>query len=122
MGILAAVGYRGAATCEFLLTPEGDIFFLEVNTRIQVEHPVTEEVTGVDLIREMFRIAEGGRLGEVPPTRGHAIEFRINAEDPWADFRPTPGRIDRLRLPAGPGVRVDFGYVEGDTVLPTMIH
>ena len=118
VGILAAVGYRGAATCEFLLTPEGDIFFLEVNTRIQVEHPVTEEVTGVDLIREMFRIAEGGRLGEVPPTRGHAIEFRINAEDPWADFRPTPGRIDRLRLPAGPGVRIDFGYVEGDTVPP----
>ncbi|KQU89617.1 acetyl-/propionyl-CoA carboxylase subunit alpha [Mesorhizobium sp. Root102] len=119
VAVLSAVKYQGAATCEFLLTGEGDIFFLEVNTRIQVEHPVTEEVTGVDLIREMFRIAEGGRLPEnFPAVRGHAIEFRINAEDPWSDFRPTPGHIDRMHLPAGPGVRTDFGYAGGDTVPP----
>ncbi|AZO07910.1 ATP-grasp domain-containing protein [Mesorhizobium sp. M3A.F.Ca.ET.080.04.2.1] len=119
IAVLSAVGYRGAATCEFLLTGEGDIFFLEVNTRIQVEHPVTEEVTGVDLIREMFKIAEGSPLPEsFAPVRGHAIEFRINAEDPWADFRPTPGRIEALQAPGGPGVRIDFGYATGDTVPP----
>ncbi|MCF6110410.1 acetyl/propionyl/methylcrotonyl-CoA carboxylase subunit alpha [Mesorhizobium muleiense] len=119
IAILSAVGYRGAATCEFLLTGEGDIFFLEVNTRIQVEHPVTEEVTGVDLIREMFKIAEGEHLPDsLSPVRGHAIEFRINAEDPWADFRPTPGRINQLQLPGGPGVRNDFGYAAGDSVPP----
>jgi acetyl-CoA/propionyl-CoA carboxylase, biotin carboxylase, biotin carboxyl carrier protein len=118
--ILSAGGYRGAGTCEFLLTPEGRIFFLEVNTRVQVEHPVTEEVTGVDIIRAMFRIAEGEPLpADMPTPRGHAIEFRINAEDPWADFRPTPGRIAKLHLPAGPGVRLDFGYVEGDSVPPS---
>ncbi|TGP18194.1 MULTISPECIES: biotin carboxylase N-terminal domain-containing protein [unclassified Mesorhizobium] len=117
--VLSAVGYQGAATCEFLLTSDGDIFFLEVNTRIQVEHPVTEEVTGVDLIREMFRIAEGEPLpASFPAVRGHAIEFRINAEDPWADFRPTPGHIAGMQLPAGPGVRIDFGYADGDTVPP----
>lgn len=117
--ILASVAYRGAATCEYLVTPEGEIFFLEVNTRIQVEHPVTEEVTGVDLIREMFRIAEGEHLPDAfPPVRGHAIEFRINAEDPWADFKPTPGRIQKLNLPLGPGVRLDFGYAAGDGVPP----
>jgi len=118
--ILSAGGYRGAGTCEFLLTPEGRIFFLEVNTRVQVEHPVTEEVTGVDIIRAMFRIAEGEPLpAEIPAVRGHAIEFRINAEDPWADFRPTPGRLAKLHLPTGPGVRLDFGYVEGDSVPPS---
>ena len=118
--ILSAGGYRGAGTCEFLLTPEGRIFFLEVNTRVQVEHPVSEEVTGVDIIRAMFRIAEGERLpAEMPAPRGHSIEFRINAEDPWADFRPTPGRITKLHLPSGPGVRLDFGYVEGDSVPPS---
>ena len=118
--MLAAAGYRGAGTCEFLLTPEGQIYFLEVNTRVQVEHPVTEEVTGVDIIRTMFAIAEGEHLpAEMPAPRGHAIEFRINAEDPWADFRPTPGRIAALRLPTGPGLRLDFGYVEGDSVPPS---
>ena len=118
--ILSAGGYRGAGTCEFLLTPEGRIFFLEVNTRVQVEHPVTEEVTGVDIIRAMFRIAEGEPLpAKMPVLRGHAIEFRINAEDPWADFRPTPGRIAKLHLPTGTGVRLDFGYVEGDSVPPS---
>jgi acetyl-CoA/propionyl-CoA carboxylase biotin carboxyl carrier protein len=117
--ILASTAYRGAATCEYLVTPDGEIFFLEVNTRIQVEHPVTEEVTGVDLIGQMFRIAEGERLPEsFPPVRGHAIEFRINAEDPWADFKPTPGRIQKLQLPLGPGVRLDFGYAAGDSVPP----
>lgn len=117
--ILAEAGYQGAATCEFLLTPEGEIFFLEVNTRIQVEHPVTEEVTGVDLIREMFRIAEGEPLPDTfPSARGHAIEFRINAEDPWSDFKPTPGYISSMRLPGGPGVRLDFGYASGDNVPP----
>ena len=116
--ILRAVGYRGAATCEFLLTPDGDFYFLEVNTRIQVEHPVTEEVTSMDLIRSMFEIAEGGHLADPPAVRGHAIEFRINAEDPWADFRPSPGRIAQLQFPMGPGIRLDFGYLAGDSVPP----
>ena len=119
IGILRDVGYQGAATCEFLITPQGEIFFLEVNTRVQVEHPVTEEVTGIDIIREMFKIAEGGTIStEHPPLRGHSIEFRINAEDPWVDFKPTPGKLTKLVLPGGPGVRVDFGYREGDTVPP----
>ncbi len=117
--VLAAVAYCGAATCEYLVAPEGNIFFLEVNTRIQVEHPVTEEVTGVDLIREMFHIAEGLPLPtSFPSVRGHAIEFRINAEDPWADFKPTPGRIKKMQLPMGPGIRLDFGYGAGDSVPP----
>ncbi|MGG6898756.1 acetyl/propionyl/methylcrotonyl-CoA carboxylase subunit alpha [Rhizobium sp. BR 315] len=119
IGILKEVGYCGAATCEFLVTNAGNIYFLEVNTRIQVEHPVTEEVTGIDIIREMFSIAEGSPLPFTDaPVRGHSIEFRINAEDPWADFRPVPGKIKRMRLPGGPGVRVDFGYAEGDTIPP----
>ncbi|MCZ7889678.1 MULTISPECIES: acetyl/propionyl/methylcrotonyl-CoA carboxylase subunit alpha [Agrobacterium] len=119
VGILKEVGYSGAATCEFLVTEKGNIYFLEVNTRVQVEHPVTEEVTGVDIIREMFDIAEGKAL-EIKDTaiRGHSIEFRINAEDPWADFRPVPGRIKRMQLPGGPGVRLDLGYREGDTIPP----
>lgn len=119
ISILREVGYCGAATCEFLVTDAGDIFFLEVNTRVQVEHPVTEEVTGIDIIREMFSIAEGNPLPYTSaPIRGHSIEFRINAEDPWADFRPVPGKLKRLRLPGGPGVRLDFGYAEGDTIPP----
>lgn len=118
IAILSAVRYRGAATCEYLLTPEGDFYFLEVNTRIQVEHPVTEEVTGMDLIRAMFEIAEGCRLPDALPIRGHALEFRINAEDPWSDFKPSPGRITKMQLPMGPGVRLDFGYVAGDSVPP----
>ncbi|WP_431324942.1 acetyl/propionyl/methylcrotonyl-CoA carboxylase subunit alpha [Rhizobium sp. YTU87027] len=118
VGILKEVSYCGAATCEFLVTEKG-VYFLEVNTRVQVEHPVTEEVTGVDIIREMFDIAEGKPLALGSTViRGHSIEFRINAEDPWADFRPVPGKIRRMQLPGGPGVRLDFGYSEGDTIPP----
>ncbi|MNQ81038.1 Biotin carboxylase [compost metagenome] len=95
------------------------MYFLEVNTRVQVEHPVTEEVTGVDIIREMFKIAEGEKLTLEPPViRRHSIEFRINAEDPWSDFCPIPGKIRILQLPSGPGVRVDFGYAQNDTIPP----
>lgn len=119
IAILKEVGYRGAATCEFLIAANGKAYFLEVNTRVQVEHPVTEEVTGVDIIHEMFNIAEGRalQLGDLS-LRGHSIEFRINAEDPAMDFRPTPGRISRMKMPGGPGVRLDFGYEEGDTIPP----
>ncbi|WP_461108380.1 acetyl/propionyl/methylcrotonyl-CoA carboxylase subunit alpha [Tessaracoccus terricola] len=115
--ILAEAGYVGAATCEFLVGGDGTISFLEVNTRLQVEHPVTEEVTGIDLVREMFRIAEGEELGyDDPPVRGHAIEFRINAEDPGNNFMPAPGTLTGWHAPSGPGVRVDEGYLAGMTV------
>ncbi|MGI8716311.1 MAG: acetyl-CoA carboxylase biotin carboxylase subunit, partial [Lapillicoccus sp.] len=115
--ILRAAGYVGAGTCEFLVGPEGDISFLEVNTRLQVEHPVTEEVAGVDLVREMFRIAEGEELTYPDPEpRGHSIEFRINGEDPGRGFLPAPGTVVRYVQPPGPGVRVDSGVVEGDVI------
>jgi acetyl-CoA/propionyl-CoA carboxylase, biotin carboxylase, biotin carboxyl carrier protein len=115
--ILREAGYRGAGTCEFLIGQDGAISFLEVNTRLQVEHPVSEEVTGIDLVREMFRIAEGEPLGyDDPPARGHSIEFRINAEDPGRNFLPAPGTIRSWQLPAGPGVRLDAGYEPGMTV------
>ena len=117
IAILREAGYEGAGTCEFLVGVDGTISFLEVNTRLQVEHPVTEEVTGVDLVREQFRIAAGEPISELTPTvRGHSLEFRINGEDPGAGFMPAPGRIHRLTLPAGPGVRVDAGVRQGDTV------
>src|SRR5690606_20483356 len=104
IAILSEAGYRGAGTCEFLLGSDGTISFLEVNTRLQVEHPVTEEIAGIDLVREQLRIAAGEPLGysEVT-TRGHSIEFRINGEDPAANFLPAPGTIESLRWPSGPG-------------------
>jgi acetyl-CoA/propionyl-CoA carboxylase, biotin carboxylase, biotin carboxyl carrier protein len=115
--ILRLAGYVGAGTCEFLVGQDGTVSFLEVNTRLQVEHPVSEEVTGIDLVREMFRIAEGEPLGyDDPPARGHSIEFRINAEDPGRNFMPAPGTITTWDPPSGPGVRLDAGYAAGMTV------
>ena len=115
--ILRAAGYVGAGTCEFLVGQDGTISFLEVNTRLQVEHPVSEEVAGIDLVREMFRIADGEPLGyEDPVARGHSIEFRINAEDPGRGFLPAPGTIAVFEPPSGPGVRLDAGYKAGQTV------
>jgi len=115
--ILRLAGYVGAGTCEFLVGQDGTISFLEVNTRLQVEHPVSEEVTGIDLVREMFRIAGGEPLGyDDPPARGHSIEFRINAEDPGRNFLPAPGTVTTWNPPSGPGVRVDSGYRAGMTV------
>ncbi|MBF6145433.1 ATP-binding protein [Nocardia nova] len=116
--LAVAVGYRGAATVEFLYHPGDELFaFLEVNTRLQVEHPITEYTTGFDLVRAQLHVASGGRLeGEPPAERGHAIEARLNAEDPDRDFAPAPGRIALLDLPAGPGIRVDTGVSEGDTI------
>jgi acetyl-CoA/propionyl-CoA carboxylase biotin carboxyl carrier protein len=115
--ILREAGYAGAGTCEFLVGQDGTVSFLEVNTRLQVEHPVSEEVTGIDLVREMFRIADGQDLGySDPPHRGHSIEFRINAEDPGRNFLPAPGTIAEWSPPSGPGVRVDAGYTRGMTV------
>ncbi len=113
-----AVRYRGAATVEFLYHPgEKRFAFLEVNTRLQVEHPITELVTGVDLVRLQLHVADGGKLaGPKPAERGHAVEARLNAEDPDRDFAPAPGRIARLVLPAGPGIRVDTGVSEGDVI------
>jgi acetyl-CoA/propionyl-CoA carboxylase biotin carboxyl carrier protein len=117
IAILREAGYVGAGTCEFLVAADGTVSFLEVNTRLQVEHPVSEEISGIDLVREQLRIAAGEPLGyDHVETRGHSLEFRINGEDPAAGFLPAPGKITTLRLPAGPGVRVDSGVVEGDSV------
>jgi acetyl-CoA/propionyl-CoA carboxylase biotin carboxyl carrier protein len=100
-----------------LIGNDGTISFLEVNTRLQVEHPVSEEVTGIDLVREQFRIAMGESLGfDDPIIRGHSLEFRINGEDPGRSFLPAPGRISKWNLPTGPGVRVDAGFKNGDTI------
>ncbi len=115
--ILKEAGYVGAGTCEFLVGQDGTISFLEVNTRLQVEHPVSEEVTGLDLVREMFRIAAGEELGyDDPAIEGHSIEFRINAEDAGQNFMPAPGTLTKWHAPSGPGVRLDGGYDEGETV------
>jgi acetyl-CoA/propionyl-CoA carboxylase biotin carboxyl carrier protein len=115
--ILREAGYHGAGTCEFLVARDGTISFLEVNTRLQVEHCVSEEVTGLDLVREMFRIAAGEELGyDDPEVRGHSIEFRINAEDAGNNFMPAPGTLSAWQPPQGPGVRLDGGYENGETV------
>ena len=115
--ILSEAGYVGAGTCEFLVGQDGVISFLEVNTRLQVEHPVSEEVTGVDLVREQFRIADGEPLGyDDPEPHAHSIEFRINGEDAGRNFLPAPGVVARFLPPSGPGVRVDSGVVEGDVI------
>ena len=115
--IMKEAGYIGAGTCEFLIGQDGTISFLEVNTRLQVEHPVSEEVTGIDLVREQFRIAVGEPLGfEDPIIRGHSIEFRINGEDPGRSFLPAPGQITSWSIPSGPGVRVDAGFKGGDEI------
>ncbi|MDQ3095926.1 MAG: ATP-grasp domain-containing protein [Actinomycetota bacterium] len=115
--ILEEAGYVGAGTCEFLVGQDGTISFLEVNTRLQVEHPVSEEVTGLDLVREMFRLAAGEELGyDDPVVSGHSMEFRINAEDAGRSFMPAPGTLTRWHAPSGPGIRVDGGYDQGEAV------
>ncbi|WP_405538287.1 acetyl/propionyl/methylcrotonyl-CoA carboxylase subunit alpha [Streptomyces antimycoticus] len=117
--ILKEAGYVGAGTVEFLVGNDGTISFLEVNTRLQVEHPVTEEVTGIDLVREMFRIADGEAIGyDDPPMRGHSFEFRINGEDPGRNFLPAPGTVTSFVPPAGPGVRLDAGVESGSVIGP----
>ncbi|MEU5977202.1 biotin carboxylase N-terminal domain-containing protein [Streptomyces sp. NPDC047315] len=117
--ILKEAGYVGAGTVEFLVGLDGTISFLEVNTRLQVEHPVTEEVTGIDLVREMFRIADGEELGyDDPPVRGHSFEFRINGEDPGRNFLPAPGTVTSFAPPTGPGVRLDAGVESGSVIGP----
>jgi acetyl-CoA/propionyl-CoA carboxylase, biotin carboxylase, biotin carboxyl carrier protein len=115
--IMREAGYVGAGTCEFLVGADGVVSFLEVNTRLQVEHPVSEEITGLDLVREQFRLAEGAELGYGdPPAHGHSIEFRINAEDPGRAFLPGPGALTTWQVPAGPGVRVDSGVTAGAVI------
>ena len=115
--ILKEVGYQGAGTCEFLVAQDGTISFLEVNTRLQVEHPVSEEVTGLDLVREQFRLAEGGKLDYPDPIiKGHSFEFRINGEDAGRNFMPAPGPVKLFKAPSGPGVRVDTGVESGDEI------
>ncbi|TXS20772.1 ATP-grasp domain-containing protein [Streptomyces sp. ms191] len=117
--ILKEAGYVGAGTVEFLVGLDGTISFLEVNTRLQVEHPVTEEVTGIDLVREMFRIADGEELGyDDPAIRGHSFEFRINGEDPGRNFLPAPGTVTTFAAPTGPGVRLDAGVESGSVIGP----
>ena len=115
--IMKEAGYVGAGTCEFLIGVDGTISFLEVNTRLQVEHTVSEEVTGIDLVRQQFRIAMGEDLGfDDPQIRAHSFEFRINGEDPGRSFLPAPGRITQWQIPTGPGVRIDAGFRNGDTI------
>jgi len=115
--ILKEVGYQGAGTCEFLVAQDGTISFLEVNTRLQVEHPVSEEVTGLDLVREQFRIAEGGKLDYADPViKGHSFEFRINGEDAGRNFMPAPGSVTVFNVPGGPGVRIDTGVEAGSEI------
>ena len=115
--ILREAGYQGAGTCEFLVGTDGTISFLEVDTRLQVEHPVSEEISGLDLVREQFRIARGEKIEEKDPVlRGHSFEFRINGEDAGRSFMPAPGTIEKMTVPTGPGVRWDSGFVAGDVI------
>ena len=115
--ILKEANYEGAGTCEFLIGQDGTISFLEVNTRLQVEHPVSEEVTGIDLVREQIRIASGEKLGYHDPiVNGHSIEFRINGEDPGRNFLPAPGQLKVWKEPSGTGVRIDAGFKQGDVI------
>ena len=115
--ILREAGYQGAGPCEFLVGTDGTISFLEVNTRLQVEHPVSEEISGLDLVREQFRIARGEKIEEKDPVlRGHSFEFRINGEDAGRSFMPAPGTIEKMTVPTGPGVRWDSGFVAGDVI------
>src|SRR5699024_6335036 len=117
VSLLQESGYVGAGTCEFLIGQDGTVSFLEVNTRLQVEHTVSEEVTGIDLVREQFRIARGEPLGyEHPRVNGSSFDCRITAEDPGQNFMPAPGTITMLRLPGGPGVRIDTGIEAGETI------
>jgi acetyl-CoA carboxylase biotin carboxylase subunit len=115
-----AVGYRNAGTFEFLLGPDGSFYFIELNARLQVEHPVTELCTGIDLVREQLRVASGEKLPLTgrAPRRGHAIEIRLNAEDPDHDFRPSPGVVSRFATAQGPGVRVDTHVESGSVIAP----
>lgn len=112
------IGYRGVGTVEMLLTDKGELFFMEMNTRLQVEHTITEAVTGLDLVEQQLLVAANHTLNVAPTPEGHAIECRINAENPQDDFRPSPGKLTRLRFPKGAGIRVDTHLAEGDTVSP----
>ena len=116
--LFEAAKYVGLGTCEFMLTPTADVYFLEVNPRLQVEHTVSEEVSGIDLVREQLTIADGGTLTQAPAPRGHSFELRITSEDPERNLTPGAGTISALRLPSGPGVRVDFGVTEGSVISP----
>jgi len=115
--IMLEAGYQNAGTCEFLIGQDGTISFLEVNTRLQVEHPVSEEVTGIDLVLEQLRIAQGEKIEySDPEPKGHSIEFRINGEDPGRGFLPAPGKLTSWQVPSGPGIRMDSGFREGDSI------
>ncbi|PLS29605.1 acetyl/propionyl/methylcrotonyl-CoA carboxylase subunit alpha [Bifidobacterium parmae] len=116
--LFTTVDYTGLGTCEFMVTPNGKVYFLEVNPRLQVEHTVSEEVSGLDLVREQLNIAAGGELTPAPEPRGHSFELRITSEDPATNLTPSSGTLERIVWPSGPGVRIDTGVVEGDTVSP----